>query len=209
MRNVIRFSFAALSLVALTAVAGTASAEDRVVVVKTKVVKREEPVGTTHTTSAYVEPAPGRDIIGSRADERRIEEGKHWTLAPMLGGGTNGLGFGIGARLGYTFNTPVYVGGNFMYHATDGASTYAYYPSAEIGYDIGVDSVLLRPYGGVGALVSGDRFGNGSTGLVYPGFTVHYLVPRSPAFVGGDARVLLPFEGSAAFSAFATTGLNF
>ncbi|HVH46567.1 MAG TPA: hypothetical protein VM925_29705 [Labilithrix sp.] len=161
-------------------------------------------VSTTRTTRAVVEPR--RDVAETRAEERREVEGKRFSAAPMLGYGSNGLGVGLGARFGYTFETPVYVGGNVMFHAGEMGVSSSFYPSAEVGYDLGVGSWLLRPYGGGGVFLSAGT----STALIYPGFTAHYLFPNSPAFVGGDARLLVPVEfRTAAFVATATGGLNF
>ncbi len=180
---------------------------------KTKVDNKDRDadvaVSTTRTTSAVHDPRDRRDVVESRAEERREVEGRHFTLAPMVGYGSNDLGVGFGARVGYTFATPVYLGGNFMYHAGESGIRNAYYPSAELGYDIGAGPVLFRPYVGGGALFRNTTTRDTSTGLLYPGLTVHYLIARSPAFVGGDARVLVPFEGSAALAVNATTGLNF
>lgn len=181
---------------------------------------RDRAVSTTRTTSftpttSSANDPTRRDVVESRAEERRDVEGKNVTLAPMLGYGTNGLGLGVGARLGYTFRTPVYIGANYMYHAgTNEGTIYTHYPSGELGYDIGVGPVLFRPYGGVGALFGARRLGDGTrdtlnTGVVYPGLTAHYLIPKSPAFVGADGRVLIPFEGSAAVGISGTAGLNF
>jgi len=189
------------------AFASTALAETRTVKVTNKDRDPDRAVSTTHTTSAVT--TDRRDVVESSAEERREVEGDHWTVAPLVGAATNGYGVGIGARVGYTFATPVYLGANFMYQtgSDDSRSSASYYPSAEIGYDIGVGDVLLRPYGGVGALLRNG--GGNDTALLYPGFTMHYLIPRSPAFVGADARVLLPVQGAAAFSAEGTTGVNF
>jgi hypothetical protein len=180
----------------------------------------------TRTTSA--EPQR-RDVIESRAEEVREGQGKRWSAAPLLGYGTNDLGIGLGARAGYTFETPIYVGGTFLYHfGTDNVGnlgavgvtenrTRFYYPAAEVGYDIGVGPVLVRPYGGVGLLFGRSSVttnginatGTDNTLMVYPGVTAQYLFPRSPIFVGGDARVLLPFENeSASFNIYATAGLQ-
>src|SRR6185369_7487167 len=131
---------------------------------------------TTRTTAAVT--TPRHDVVENRAEERREVEGDRWTIAPMIGGATNGLGFGMGARLGYTFATPVYLGANYMYHtgSDDNARTYAHYPSGEIGYDAGVGPVLIRPYGGAGVLFRGGNGASTNTGLVYPGLTVHVLI---------------------------------
>jgi hypothetical protein len=186
-------------------VSATAAAEETTVTTKKTTVKHQrEPVGTTRTTAAYY--GGPRDVGENRADERRVLEGRHLTIAPMLGYGSNGLGVGVGGRIGYTFDTPVYLGGNVMYQAGDRGSAAVWYPSAEVGYDIGVSSVLFRPYGGVGALLRSAN--ETSTGLVYPGMTVHWLIPRSAAFLGGDARVLVPFDANPGFAMAFTTGLN-
>jgi hypothetical protein len=200
--------------VVVLAFAGSASAREKTKKTTSTVVTDDGTrVSTTRTTSATTDPEYPyyrRDVVESRADYRRRIEGKHWTLAPMVGYGSNGLGVGVGGRLGYTFATPIYIGGNFVYHA--GADTtpriHAYYPSAEFGYDFGVDTVLLRPYGGVGVLFRGGDVPTTNTGLVYPGFTFHWLIPRSPAFLGADARVLLPFDGGAALAVMGTVGAN-
>ena len=170
-------------------------------------VADDDVVATTTTTSAVTDDR--RDAGPIRPRDRRIEEGRYVTLAPMFGYGTDGYGIGAGARAGYTFSVPVYVGGNFMYHAGDGRA--GYYPSVEVGADIGVgSSVVLRPYGGAGVLFRDRPSGvDASTGLLYPGFAAHYLVPRSPAFVGGDGRVLLPVNGPSSVVVTATTGLAF
>lgn len=34
--------------------------------------------------------------------------------------------------------------------------------------------------------------------MLYPGLNAHYIIGRTPIFVGGDTRVLLPFENQAA-----------
>lgn len=167
-------------------------------------------VSTTRTTSYVADGSARRDVVESRAEERRVVEGKSFTVAPLFGYTTNGYGLGVGARLGYTFQTPVYLGANFMYQAGDSGTNSSIYPSAELGYDIGVGPMLFRPYGGVGAhVLSRTTAGSNTTALVYPGLAVHYLIPRSPAFVGGDAKVLIPVDRSAAVSLGATTGLMF
>lgn len=181
-------------------------------------------VSMTHTTSA--DPAR-RDVVESRAEEVREAQGHRWSAAPLLGYGTNDLNVGLGARVGYTFDTPVYVGGTFLYHfGTDNVAVgpgvtesqaRVYYPATEVGYDVGLGPVLLRPYGGVGVLfrqtsvtTNGLQASNTNTSLtVYPGVTAEYLLPRTPVFVGGDARVLLPLENeSTSLSVFATTGVK-
>jgi hypothetical protein len=188
-------------------------------------------VGETKTTSA--EPQTGAakpDVVESRAEEVREVQGKRWSVAPLLGYGTADLKFGVGARAGYTFETPIYVGGTFLYHfgnstvvSPAGASVVEsdrrfYYPAAEIGYDIGVGPFLIRPYGGASILfirtavttnnVTSDSVTDKQL-MIYPGVTAQFILPRSPLFVGADMRALLPLEGeNASFSLFATAGLT-
>ncbi len=185
----------------------------------------DKTVGQTTTTSA--EQPPKADVAESRAEEVRRVEGKRWSVAPLVGYGTADLKVGLGARAGYTFETPIYVGGTFLYHfgngtvdAVNGVSTAErrfYYPAGEVGYDISAGPLLFRPYAGVGVLFAKTELTvNGITDsatdkqlMIYPGATAQYLFPRSPIFVGADARVLLPLEGeNPSFSMFATAGLS-
>jgi hypothetical protein len=180
-------------------------------------------IGEATTTAAEK-----RDVVESRAERRREVEGKRWNVAPLFGYATNDLNVGMGARGGYTFETPVYVGGTFLYHF--GADTVAvapgvrtetstsfYYPGIEAGYDIGIGPVLVRPYGGAALLfgrtsttINAISGSDTSTSLMlYPGVTAQYIFPDSPVFVGGDTRVLLPLENvKPAFSLLATAGLT-
>ena len=181
-------------------------------------------VGKAELTSAE----PGRrDVIESRAEARREGEGRRVTVAPLLGYGFNDLGVGVGARAGYTFDIPVYVGGTFMYHTgtdklvdrpgvTESSSSFLY-PALEVGYDIGIGPVLLRPYAGAGVLfgrMSTTTNGVSATDterafMLYPGATASYLIGRSPVFVGGDTRVLLPLENQGiSLTLLATAGLH-
>jgi hypothetical protein len=181
-------------------------------------------VGRTATTAAE----PGRrDVIESSAEARREGEGRRVTAAPLVGYGFNDLGFGIGGRVGYTFPTPLYLGATFMYHAgKDGiveapgvvaSSSSFMYPGIEAGYDIGIGPVLVRPYAGAGLLIgriSQTVAGNESTRtetafMVYPGVNVHYIIGQTPIFVGGDTRLLLPFENQGpSLTLLGTAGLH-
>ena len=180
---------------------------------KTKPVTAKQPaadvlVSKTRSTSALSEAAPSRDRVEGRNEDRRDAESRHFTIAPMLGYGSNDLGAGVGARVGHTFESAVYLGGNFMYHAGANDVRDAYYPSAELGYELVAGPALLRPYAGAGVFFENTLTRDTSAGLVYPGLTVHYLIPQSPAFIGGDARVLIPLDGTAAFAMTASTGLQ-
>jgi hypothetical protein len=181
-------------------------------------------VGKTETTAA---DPNRRDVIESRAEARREGEGRRVTIAPLAGYGFNGLGAGAGVRAGYTFDTPVYVGGSFMYHTgennivnqpgvTDSNSSYLY-PGVEVGYDIGIGPVLVRPYVGTGLLVgrmstvvnNNSNTNTESALMFYPGATAHYIIGKSPVFVGGDTRVLLPLENQGpSLTLLGTAGLH-
>ena len=140
---------------------------------------------------------------------RRTDEARPWTVASV--GGFGSYGPGIGARAGYTFRRPIYAGAGFVHHAGSVRTgmTHASYPSGEIGYDVGVGAVVMRPYGGLGVIFLGRPDGTPSTtGLVYPGLSLHWLLPRSPFLLGVDGRALLPFEGATAFSLLAAIGVN-
>lgn len=207
----------------------TKKGEKSTTVLGKKVTNKDEDLDvsvTSQTRTTAAEPQR-RDVIESRAEAVREIEGRRWSAAPLLGYGTNEFGVGVGARGGYTFESRIYVGGTFLYHAgSDNIATGAgitqshrkfYYPAAEGGYDIGIGPLLVRPYGGVGILFANtDVTANGlqASGtenalMIYPGVTAEYLFPRSPVFVGGDTRVLLPFaKQSPSWQLFATAGLQ-
>jgi hypothetical protein len=78
--------------------------------------------------------------------------------------------------------------------------------------------VRLRPYLGVGAMVSqistsllGEETSVSHTSLaLWPGMTMSYDLKNSPDFVGGDARILLNAEtGSASLGLMANVGVRF
>ena len=171
-------------------------------------VSKSEPSSTTTTTAANYDTR--RDVVESRAEDIRERRGDRWSVAPQVGAATGGYGFGVGARVGYTFRTPIYVGANFMYHQGGDVpgSERALYPSAEVGYDIGVGPLLIRPYVGAGLLV---RDAATNTGLVYPGATIAYYIKDTPLYVGADGRVLLPTgdDANRAVAISGTAGVNF
>jgi len=193
-----------------------------------KAVNKDEDLDVAVGQAATTAADPNRrDVIESSAEARREGEGRRVTAAPLVGYGFNDLGFGIGGRVGYTFDKPVYLGATFMYHAgkdgvveapgvTSSSSTFMY-PGVEAGYDIGIGPVLLRPYAGAGLLIgriSQTVTGNEDTRtesafMVYPGLNAHYIIGRTPIFVGGDTRLLLPFENqSPSLSLLGTAGLH-
>jgi len=157
-------------------------------------------VAVADSDVANAKPAP-RDPLGQGV-----------TVAPVANFGTSKVyGFGFGARLGYTTSSRIYLGGTFVYHLgeTNGPLTYGlYYFGPEVGYNVPVGPVVVRPYvgGGYGSLettyhglaqipgggsvgTNGDFHGRSATPFVWPGLTI--LIPVGNAFaVGADARVV-------------------
>jgi hypothetical protein len=183
------------------------------------------PVSTTTTTVAEA-----RDIPQSAPVERRKSNVMdRWSAEPLVGYGSNNFRVGVGGRAGYTFDkVPVYVGATFMWHNGDSGTVVRalsvtetsqsfYYPALEVGYDLDLGPVLVRPYVGAGVLFIRDKvavngFENVNTQhafMPYPGVTAHYTLPNTPVYVGADSRVLVPVVNKgASFQAFAVAGLS-
>jgi hypothetical protein len=180
-------------------------------------------------TAATTKPAPAPAASDDGKDDDIANEARPLSIAPLLGYGTEGFNVGLGLRAGYTLTNHIYLGGTFVYHfvsdqsmAGAQASARVFYPAAEVGYDFHIKRVTLRPYGGAGVL-----FGSVSTNLallgrsastssssssfsVYPGVMAAWEIPNTQAFVGGDARLVLDFDGGdPSFGVFATGGVRF
>ena len=133
------------------------------------------------------------------------------------------------ARASYTFSNHVTVAGTFVYHlgtsedvpsvrgATASQSVHAFYPAAEVGYDVHVDAVTIRPYAGVGALfvTATSKFGDTESSdttshfALYPGVTGTYAIPDTAMFAGADLRVLIVTNGGdPSFGFFGTFGVR-
>lgn len=134
-------------------------------------------------------------------------------------GGLDAYRFGLGARAGTTLPCRVYVGGSFVVHFGSevlaegpGGSTYearehAAYGGGEIGYDLALGRVLLRPYVGLGLLgvVEHTTVRSASAGrrdaylYVAPGATAAYRV--GAWFAGVDLRAAIaPAEAPTAWA---------
>jgi len=132
---------------------------------------------------------------------------------------------GFGGRIGYTFENSFYLGGVFLYHT--GTSNQLFeanvaYGGGEAGYDFKVSALVLRAYGGAGAVntnvtvtvppigqfpgattsASDTRFG------FWPGATLLLPFEDGAAFVGVDAKYLVVQDASA-LTTYATFGLAF
>jgi hypothetical protein len=166
---------------------------------------------TTATPTTYDDPnASSIDPVG-------------WSAALLLGLGVNNdVGFGLGARGGYTLDNHVYIGGTLLDHFGSGLNLLLL--GGEGGYDFIAGPVMIRAYGGLGfalASVGGvsETVPNGlggtttvstpsqsATNIVFwPGVVVTYTFPQNDRFfVGGDARVYIVSD----FSTFALYGFG-
>lgn len=170
------------------------------------------------SSPAAVAPAAARGSAAPRVDQdsgidhdpspRRI------ALGGLLGYASSRLNLGIGARGGYTLPNDIYLGGTFVYQlgSSDdipsvgkvGAS--ALYGGFEGGYELHAGPVMIRPYGGLGPAVAfasgpGGSDSNVSLGLWFGG-AAEYVIPKSPAFVGADMRLLFTTAGGDASVGF-------
>jgi hypothetical protein len=182
-------------------------------------------VSTTQITFA---PAPMET-----AEHRPVEKNpvaNRATIEPEIGYGTNAFNLGIGGRIGYTFEIPIYVGGTFMWYNGDTQTTTGaggvtqsrqrnyWYPGGELGFDIGNKSFMVRPYVGGAALYDRSHIDvNGVASatttaaqfMFYPGLTARYNVAEGPFYVGADTRLLVPVDhGPASYQAFGVLGVS-
>lgn len=173
-----------------------------------------------------------RDRAAAR-DETRSKDAEPApiSIAPLLGYATTHANLGIGIRGGYTLPMHLYVGGSLVYHfgtsvdvpspsgGSFQSSVHLLYPGAEVGYEIPVGPVIIRPYAGIGvllALASSSGGGGSSTSdttsslAFWPGCTATYGFPDSKFFVGADTRILIATSGGdPSFGMFATGGMRF
>jgi hypothetical protein len=185
------------------------------------------PASTTTTTSAALpaRAAPGAEPEAPTPTSSVAED--RFTIAPLVGFGTDNLELGVGLRAGkIAIGERVWVGGSAVYHLGHGnsgtvngvryeSSSSVVYLGPEIGYDFDLGPVVLRPYGGIGiaalsasASAGGVRASDTATKLViWPGVTVLYGLSGSRFFVGGDARAVTT-PGGPAFGLFALGGMS-
>lgn len=177
---------------------------------------------TTTLTSAAVPAAPVKDAPASKTSNDPVED-RPISLAPLLGYSTNGLNAGVGLRAGYTLKSKIYLGASFVYQhglSVDAGITsiraLAFYPSAEVGYELQAGAWTVRPYAGVGVFFTKLTSSSSSVTLpdlssesiaVYPGLSALYNIPGTAGFIGGDARLL--FAETRSIGAFVTGGVRF
>jgi hypothetical protein len=157
-------------------------------------------------------------------------EERRASVAALLGYGINfksddlnPFGFGFGAAGGYTFDSGIYVGGQFLFFVGESESTgegaLAVDESANIvslglegGYNLRFDPVIVRPLLSMGVAWTNQTLGEAGTDIsaVYfaPGVTVIY--PIKQFFVGGDTRLwLITGDTRTGLSFLATGGITF
>jgi hypothetical protein len=151
----------------------------------------------------------------------------HWSAMGLIGYGfKDGANFGLGARVGYTLEQNIYIGGNLMYHFGHdyGPGTVnLYYFGVEGGYDFQVRDVTIRPYLGLGpawlhgssdtACIAGVGCVNPNVSrsesyfAIWPAVDVVYNL-NEQWFIGGDFR--LPIVNGDVYATLSFTGgLNF
>jgi hypothetical protein len=165
----------------------------------------------TVTPSAFAQEADAPD------EDRRA------SVAALLGFGIdltsddfNPFGFGLGANGGYSFDSGLYLGGQFMYFFGESEDTAFGDVSANIvslgvegGYNLRFDPVIVRPTLQMGAAFYNADPGDDFSSVYFaPGVTVIY--PIDQFFVGGDARLwLVTGDTRTALSLLATAGITF
>jgi hypothetical protein len=155
-------------------------------------------------------------------------------------GDPNFLGVGLGFRVGYAMPSNLYIGGTFIYHlgssqdygtsilGDESVKFGIYYFGAEVGYDLYLGPVILRPMAGIGLATAHASVclggtcasGTGSSNLyIAPGAVLMFPVTSS-IFIGADVRYLIvtgssytdqngATDSASALSFFGTVGMKF
>ncbi len=149
-----------------------------------------------------------------------------WSIQALLGLGVNdGVGFGLGARGGYTLDNHVYIGGTLLDHFGSGLNLLLL--GGEGGYDFVAGPVMIRAYAGIGFAIAsiggttetiatptgtttvGSPSVSSTNFAFWPGGTVTYTFPQNDRFfVGGDARIYV-FSGFSTFALYGLGGMHF
>jgi hypothetical protein len=149
------------------------------------------------------------------------------SAALLLGYAFNDVRLGLGARVGYTLPMKLYLGASFIYHfgstptETVGGTSFPvsvslFYLGPEVGYDIVVGPVVVRPYLGLGYARANAEATNGAATIskspdnfaVWP--AVAGLYPFTSHFSAGlDARAFLVTGGYSTFILSLTAAYRF
>jgi len=177
-----------------------------------------QPVGT-----------PGSPGTAAQTSADTSSDNSGVSAALLLGYGFDDVfKVGFGARVGYTLPMHLYIGGTFIYHlgtsesaggitATENIMMFG----AEVGYEIPVGPVMIRPYVGlglgvvkvsvpainIGGITEGGGSASSSDVYISPGATLLYPVTSSIG-IGVDARFVIVSDANA-FDAFLTGQYHF
>ena len=200
---------------------------------------RAQPASSAESTAAPASEPEADVAPNAEKSERRI------SIAAIAGVGINeskikddagneskeGVGtqgVGIGLRGGYTLPMKVYIGAAFVYHlgGSKDADQIKYtgstlYLGPEVGYDLELGPLVIRPYVGLGyGSVKAKAEAGGKTLLdrseggfaLWPGLMARY--PIDAFFVGADARYALvtgtdKISNGSGAGVFATVGMSF
>jgi hypothetical protein len=196
-------AFIAVAVVMATATAATTASAVDPKTTKAPKTQTVTVVAAPTPEVAVVTPVPVAPPSEPPADRPGFSAGA------IMGLGSTGLGFGIGARAGYTLPLHLYLGAGLDYFLSGSLNLFSIAP--EVGYDIALPAgglpFLLRPYVGFGYANINELGAVGGAFVVYPGFEFLYdVIPN--LFVGVDVRVPIVTAGgaTAAFNGFLTAG---
>lgn len=197
-----------------------------------KRASHEDSSSTTTMSSARIVAAMTEDAPDDPRPEAdapsppRARASSPLLLDGLVGVADNELGPALGVRGAMTLARRIRVGGALVYHfghsfsrtvnrqSTNG-STAGVYLGPEVGYDVALGPVILRPYLGAGIAFLSSRVVGGvratesdTAAVIWPGAVVEWLVPGSIVALGADLR-LVTIPGGPAFSGFFTAGVRF
>jgi hypothetical protein len=186
------------------------------------------------------EEAPPEQAPPPAQDDEASGDGRNLSFQLLIGYGfsgakpTNPWGLGFGLRGGYTLDLGLYIGGHVSYFlgtsiesansgggtGTIGAASETSLKTiefaAEVGWDLWISTVVIRPYLGLGAGIhlreSTTSLGTNTGSVGAFAFTPGASVFWAPGmfFVGGDVRFnVLGGDGFSGTSVSALAGLRF
>lgn len=190
----------------------------------------ERGVAEAEAPQPAAQPSPSPSLTSARVtapEEPALQDEpprpSRLAIDGMVGVADSDLGPGVGVRASLPVVNRLRLGGTVVDHfghsftrqvngvSADG-STAALYLGPEVGWDVPLGAVLVRPYAGIGAaflsstVISGVRSTDSETrAIVWPGASIEWVVPRTAFAIGGDLR-LVTIPGGPALSAFLTAG---
>lgn len=163
------------------------------------------------------EPAPATAPVGEAAPSKPsggAPETEATEPAPKISarafvgyGSTPAGGLGFGAHGAYDVVPHVPVGLSLTYQLGRGGVS-ALFVGPDVGYAIAAGPLVVTPYLGLGVF---HVMGGGSTTVgLWPGVLGTFAIPKTPAFVGVDARMIAAADGAGTvLVAYATGGARF